>query len=283
MEPIGIWTTFLRLPYGMADQEKMMQGYLDNEQQHAENSILKLSAITVLGDRTDQQDSFGFHMRAEEGLAVVCDGMGGMENGRLASETAVSTLLKVYEASEHPNNPASFLYPCADLANEAVRRVTAGRAGTTLVSALIRRGELYWLSVGDSRGYLYRQGALVQFTQDHNYRTVLQEQKAVGRITEEEYLRRMDRAEALVSYLGMEHFALLDCSTEPLPLIRGDRVLLMTDGLYKLADHEEILRIIDNFSNTEEALQALELRVRNNAARTGASRDNMTAILIEIK
>ena len=284
----GTWIISRQLPFGAADKEKIMQGSLDNEQRNGENSILKLSAMTVLGDRADQQDCFGFQLRAEEGLAVVCDGMGGMENGRLASESAVETLLKAYDAAAYPEDPVLFLHRCADQANEAVCRIAAGRgvsgqAGTTIVSVLIRKKELYWLSVGDSRGYLYRKGALVQFTQDHNYRTVLEEQKAAGQIDEADYLRQSEKAEALFSYLGLERFGLMDCSSEPLLLMPGDRILLMSDGLYKLAENEEILRIIDNFSNIEEALQALELRVRRNAAHQEAIRDNMTVILIEIK
>ena len=262
-----------------------MQGHLDNEEQQAENAVMTLSAMTVLGDRPDQQDSFGFHMYQQEGLAVICDGMGGLQNGRLASETAVGTLLDRYAKSGAAEAPIPFLQECADRANEAVREKTAGSgsAGTTLVSVLIRPGQLYWLSVGDSRGYLYRSGALVQFTQDHNYRTVLREQKAAGCIDETEFLRQSSQGEALVSYLGLEHFKLRDCSAAPLPLQSGDRVLLMSDGLYKLASDEELLRILDNFTDIGEALQALEIRARKNAHRTGVLRDNMTVILIEIK
>ena len=56
----------------------------------------------------------------------------------------------------------------------------------------------------------------------------------------------------------------------------------MSDGLYKLAENEEIFRVVDNFSDIGEALQALELKARKNARQKGISRDNMTVALIRI-
>ena len=98
-----------------------MQEEMDLIHQNAENSILYLTALTVLGDRPDQQDSFGFQVGDEEALAVVCDGMGGLKSGKAASQAAANLLLKCYAEAGRLENPAEFLFQCADRANEAVR------------------------------------------------------------------------------------------------------------------------------------------------------------------
>ena len=57
----------------------------------------------------------------------------------------------------------------------------------------------------------------------------------------------------------------------------------MSDGLYKLVSDEEITRILDNFSNINDAVWALEQKAKKNAKNNGVSRDNMTIALIKIK
>ena len=57
----------------------------------------------------------------------------------------------------------------------------------------------------------------------------------------------------------------------------------MSDGLYKIVSDSEIARILDNFSNIGEAVQALELKVQKKAKNGTEARDNMTVALIKVK
>ncbi len=59
--------------------------------------------------------------------------------------------------------------------------------------------------------------------------------------------------------------------------------MLMSDGLYKLLDNDVIRRIIDNFSNIKEALQALELKAKKVSKSENIKRDNMTVAVVRIK
>lgn len=156
-------------------------------------------------------------------------------------------------------------------------------SGSTLVSIIIDHKKLFWCSVGDSRGYLMRNGEMVQFTQDQNYNTVLLEKKNSGQLDDYEFQKEMEMGETLISYLGIGNLELIDYSAKPFDLMNEDKIVIMSDGLYKLLSNQEMQRIIENFSNITEALNALDIKAKKNSAKHGTERDNMTIAIIKIK
>ncbi|MBR5278295.1 MAG: serine/threonine-protein phosphatase [Clostridia bacterium] len=249
------------------------------------NEILEVSILSVIGDREEQQDSFGYELGHTKGLIAVCDGMGGHLGGSLASNRAIETILTEYKNSFSNDNIVGNLQAIIKRANEAVLKLTDSngnslRAGSTAVCVYITGTKLYWNSVGDSRAYLFRNGEYVQITQDHNYRTVLKEQLNAGVIDRNIYDAEKVRGEALISYLGIGDLGLIDYNDSPVELQQDDRILLMSDGLYKIVNDQDICSIINNFNNIEEAIQALELKAKKHRNK---KRDNMTVALIRIK
>ena len=88
-------------------------------------------------------------------LAVVCDGMGGENDGKKASNTAVGEFLNQYLLSENDGKPDDFFEKAIVSANSAICSFTDKNgnmvcAGTTVVCILIADGLLRWASVGDS-------------------------------------------------------------------------------------------------------------------------------------
>lgn len=252
------------------------------------NSAFQIAVLSVIGDRAEQQDNFGYILKQDEGMVVVCDGMGGHEGGQIASETAVKEFVSRYTENEQIEKQTEVLINTAKIADAQVAQLKNEqgdllRAGSTLVSIIINKKKLIWCSVGDSRAYLIRGGEMVQLTLDHNYHTVLVEKMNAGLINKEEFLAEDARGEALISFLGIGNLALIDYSETPLELQKDDKIIIMSDGLYKIVSDSEIARILDNFNNISEAIWALEAKAKKNVKNSAISRDNMTVALIKIK
>ncbi len=251
-----------------------------------ENDVFEVAVISVLGNREEQQDCAGYQIKIDEGVVTVCDGMGGHAGGQTASTLATEIFLNSY-LREYPfDDPYSFL---VDTANDADQRIAelktpegeALNAGSTVVAAFIKHHHLYWISVGDSRMYILRNKELVQTTADHNYMTLLNHQLDVGEIDSDTYDRNITNGEALVSFLGVNGIPYMEANDKPFELKSGDRILITTDGLYKLVSDEGIKNVINNFENIADALSALEMKAKK--CGKGIQRDNMTVSLIKIK
>ncbi len=265
-----------------------MKNCNDNYSCFDENDVFQVALLSVLGDREEQQDSAGYELKQTEGIVCVCDGMGGHEGGKMVSNFAADCLLNSYLDT----------YPCEDVHNllvDTVKKVNTDitslkhsdgskmHAGTTTVSAIIKKDKLYWVSVGDSRLYLFRNNESVRATVDHNYRLALDEALNAGVINEEKYNQEIHRGETLISFLGVGELNLIDSNVEPFALLKNDKLLLMSDGLYKLLSDEEIEKIVFNFANISEATQALEIKAKKKAKSLNIKRDNMTIVLIKMK
>ena len=251
-----------------------------------ENENYSLAISIVLGDRDEQQDCFGYDLSHEDLFVVVCDGMGGHAEGRQASSVAVDTVFSVYNnASEE--DISEFLINSTKAANDNVFRISTNssgaKAGSTLVSLLIHDKYLFWNSVGDSRAYLCRNGAYIQFTRDHNYKSVLESKKNAGIISDSEYEEEIIKGEALICHLGLRTLELIDYNDSPFSLTEDDTIVIMSDGLYKVLSDAEIFSIVNNFSNASDALNALEYKAAKAAKVKNMSRDNTTIAIIKIK
>ena len=203
-----------------------------------------------IGARSSQQDAFGFSDKDDQAFVahggvfvVVADGMGGMAYGCEASHIAVQIFLRSYMAKLTDESvPMALLHALGD-ANQAVvnlsQEVGEENVGTTLVAAVVHGEDLHWVSVGDSRLYLLRQGKLTQLTQDHVFAVELDRDAANGVISLEEAKCHPERP-ALTGYLGLPELDLIDQNPQAFTLLDGDQVLLCSDGLYAAVDDKEI-------------------------------------------
>lgn len=240
-----------------------------------------------IGAREEQQDSFGFSdfentdfVNSNGILAVVADGMGGMRLGKEASSAAVKKMLSGYMnkllSMTIPEKLKSLLFDSNDAVQDMAQKAGLDYGvGTTLVAAAIHNGELYWISSGDSRIYLYRKRRLFQLTADHIYAKLLSEEVALGKTSKEDAEMNPDRNK-LTSYLGKPDIDEIDRNEKPFLLRSGDKVLLCSDGLYGNLTVEEILSEMEAPSQL-----AAEALVRKVLLKNQIYQDNLTAVVLE--
>ena len=229
--------------------------------------------------RHENQDIFSLEQMNGYLAAVVCDGMGGVEGGQIASALAgktfmdeLRTLLREDMTAEQLRELASF---CVAKANTAVyQRALQDPAyqgmGTTLVSAVAGEKCAIVCNIGDSRAYLIRGGEITRITHDHSVVQTLVEN---GNITAEEARTHPNR-NLITRALGPEENA--RCDAFEVSFTHGDRLLLCTDGLVVTATDTEICRAVCIGRNAEESLQNLIA-----LAKAQGAPDNVTAVLID--
>ncbi len=201
----------------------------------AASTPVQVAYYQHIGAREDQQDGYAVSNPAaydRQGvLAVVADGMGGLSNGGAVSAAVVRSFMDTFRSIQAP--AGQVLLEAAARTNEHINQMLRGgeKSGSTLVAAIIRDGWLSFLSVGDSRIYLYRGGALLQLNREHAYR----EELAVRAVNQEIPLSRVwsDRqSHALTSFFGIGSVPHVDRNDESIRLLPGDRLLLASDGVF---------------------------------------------------
>lgn len=206
-------------------------------------------------------------------LFLVADGMGGHQSGELASRVAVDRVISHYVNSDADSVPAS-LTQAFEAANASLYQKTSGspgkgRAGTTLLAAVVRQSELWIANVGDSRAYLLRSGRLHQISHDHSWAAELGADQgfAPGQPAAPRYL--------ITRALGLKPEVAVDVYP-PVPLRPGDRILLCSDGLTTPLSDLEIGTIAARYPPQQAAQALIE------AANDRGGPDNVSVIVIEL-
>jgi serine/threonine protein phosphatase PrpC len=230
-----------------------------------------------IGTREEQEDSFATVENNSYILSVLADGMGGYANGRLASNIVVDTLVQEFNSILDIHPIESFFVNAANTCNRAVLDKAKGkRMGSTLVSAIVSDGCLYWASIGDSAIVLFKDGELINLNKKHLYKEVLESKFISGEISEKQLLNDPMK-KRLYSYIGIEVLKDIETSKKPIKLRVGDKVLLCSDGVYNTLSEiemESILRKpIHPINIAEEIIDAIK-------AKNYLRQDNATVIVL---
>ena len=206
-------------------------------------------------------------------LLALADGMGGHAAGEVASQLVIAALahldddepggdlLSELNSAVHEGNAAIAAHVEADPELEGM--------GTTLTAILFAGNRLGLVHIGDSRGYLLRDGELAQITKDDTFVQTLVDE---GRITAEEAHSHPQRSLIMRALTGHE--------VEPTLIMRearvGDRYLLCSDGLSDPVSHETILDALQIPDVAESADRLIELALR------GGGPDNVTVVVADV-
>ena len=242
---------------------------------------ISIGKIHDIGRRDYQQDSFGQTavLRNTGILAVLADGMGGLSGGERVSQKIVMEALTFGSTLQANQVPTALPGMVAGI-NHAVNQMLGPKglytSGSTVVSALITGNALRWISVGDSRVYLYRDGQISQLSRDHDLLQDWMPDILEGKRSMAEALRDPN-GRKLTSFIGMGELRHVDYNRTPIPLLPGDRVLLMSDGVYGTVSDAEMAAILRDCGSVQLAASHIGQRIMGAAL---PYQDNYTLIVL---
>ena len=216
-------------------------------------------------------------LAASKGLLfVVCDGMGGHQAGEIASQMAAKIVQECYYTDANLDLPVS-LKAAIEEANrriyhDATSTLQHQGMGTTLTGAVLRGNELIVANVGDSRTYLIRNETAIQLSQDHTW---VAERRQAGYLNAEE-ARNHPQRNVITRALGNQPEVHVDVSP-PLPVYRGDTLLLCTDGLSEIVQDAEMAAVVSRGPSAAFAVRHLV-----DLAKSRGAPDNVTVLLVGI-
>ena len=207
--------------------------------------------------------------------AVVCDGMGGVSGGQVASslciDKTVNAIKRSYREDMTVNNVKNMLVSAINAANsyvfdESLKDRELKGMGTTIVAVVIVNNIAVVAHVGDSRAYIVND-TIKQITKDHSYVQLLVDN---GKITLEEAENHPDK-NIITRAIGIEGF--VDVDVDIVDINDEDILLLCTDGLNGYVRDDDILKTVKEYgdSSTEKLVETANLN---------GGHDNITVVLI---
>lgn len=249
--------------------------------------MIAAGATDVGRRREKNEDSFVIDEKI--GLAMVADGMGGHSGGEVASQMAVDTVSQIvreftqdpemtlpgkvsFKPDDHGGKLNHAIQEAGRLIYErACKELALKGMGTTAVVIYAADGRVYLGNVGDSRGYLLREGIFRQLTLDHSF---VGEQVRAGVITPETAKTHRMR-NVITRSVGFQ--AEVDSDILQKPIKDGDVYLLCSDGLSNMVEDAEMKVILESNPPQEACRRLVDI------ANAHGGDDNITAVVVAFR
>ena len=235
------------------------------------------------GTRANQEDSFAFAnisdvtlMRERGLLAVVADGMGGMRDGKVASEAAIARIKADFESLDVAADIPSPLCDSMIRANDEIFATLGAQGGSTGIACVFYREGLYYASVGDSYLILKRGNEIYHLNRKQNMFTRLCLMAVRDGTMDRTAAENNPEKAALTGYLGMPELRDIDYVIRPIPLLDGDVILICSDGVGGVLGEKRLIKCLN--APTPSAM----CRMMHEAVVAAGRRhqDNYTALVV---
>jgi PPM family protein phosphatase len=239
---------------------------------------LGVTALSRPGARTTNEDACGFLSHEGICFCVVADGAGGHRGGATASKIVVSRVLTWFR--DNPVCEAQAVHQAILAANHAVlveqRRdpQLADMRSTVVVLAVDTNHRLAtWGHMGDSRLYLFRNGAVERRTSDHS---LAQQLIDTGYVSAEDLRGSFQRAR-LYAALGDPDAPAPTVQSPPVAIREGDAFLLCSDGWWDSVEQDSIIAALRRASSADDWLRAMEREIVD---RRRPGQDNYSSLAV---
>lgn len=241
------------------------------------------ASLQGIGTRQQQEDACSLvnagdvtRLREEGLLAIVADGMGGLQSGDQASGMAVGIIGRDFGLMDRSQSLEPQLAGAVDHACEEVYRELKGRGGSTVIACMLYDQHLYYAGAGDSFLFLLRRGRLIRINRQHNMKNQRYLELIRMGCMDPEPARTMREKDAVTQFLGVDRLDDVDWLRRAMPLEDGDVLLLCSDGIGGVLSEAEITECL-SLTDANGACEALQRRVLE---KNLIHQDNFTGVVI---
>jgi len=238
----------------------------------------RVNTFIQVGNRKRQEDHL--NVDSENGIYIICDGVGGLQNGDLASRTIIQSITSNYLSLQHPINQSQLkkliIQAQVDLKITLAKLDNKSVAASTICLLYIYNRSAIILHVGDSRGYYFNVNTRELFsTKDHTIARQLQDAKILT--TDREVANHAFNSKL---YRSISSNITLTSNSIDVKVIdsitSGDIFFLCTDGVTEVYYYDRLKLAFSSMNNYEVCFKNIKSECNDYSA------DNNSAIIIQI-
>lgn len=238
--------------------------------------MLTYATYTDVGGREINEDSIGVYKNGIMRCFVLCDGLGGMGMGDVASATVVDTFGTQFPKYEEMVNFLGQTF--CDAQHNLLKKqdeMNKGHQMKTTATAIVTDDENAYIGhIGDSRVYVFAKNKVKQRTMDHSIPQML----AISKQIKESDIRNHPDRNILLRVMGIDWEEPMYELMAPLPLKKCQAFLMCSDGFWELIDEKAMCSFLKKSHSVEEWLNLMFDEINRNGA--GKSMDNNSAIAV---
>lgn len=242
------------------------------------------ASVTICGARPSNQDVLGDVHQDDLSCFILCDGVGGYEGGGVAASLVVEAIRErfVEEGAFGVRAIHSYVSHAAQCvkARQSAQHALKEMSATVVALLIDRRNRCAtWMHVGDTRLYLFRDGARYAVTKDHS---VAQQFVDAGLCKPEALAKHPHRGQ-LFAAIGAGDGSDLPCPASELTLLPGDVFLMCTDGVWQSLTDTQLEKCLAQSRTAQEWLAAIKCLCEGSGQAGKQPSDNCSAVAVWIK
>lgn len=196
------------------------------------------------GNRDVQADAMDISITAAGKLAVMADGIGKENTGRVCAGLAVREFMEAFSFYKAIHNPEYFFERTMYSVHMNMQKVLEERHGGASVGVvLLKEGRLYYAMAGQIKIAMLRNGELIPLSEGQTISVLAQRAYKDGKISRQETIWSMED-EGVWNYVGKDGFHQMEVCEIPVELKKGDLVVMMTKGIFEDVSYAELEKIL---------------------------------------
>lgn len=213
-------------------------------------------------------------------MAVLADGIGNQNTGKLCAQLAADTVMDRYESYHVLNNPDYFFKSTFAEANRRIQ-MTIGerRGGASLAAVFVDKRHLYYAVAGNVRVALKRGKELIPLSRGQTMDVLAAEAYENGAISRQEAIWSMDE-KRVWNHLGMDGFREIELCEHPIQLKRNDTVFVASKGIFEELSWGEMEDILLSGVSVKEQADTM---VRKAESKSNPEMDNGSVLLLKVQ